>query len=76
MNNELRKRITGIQHNIEKQKDELQEILEIEQDKFDNMPEGLQDSEKGEKMQEGIDNLETSIGELESAVECLNEVLE
>jgi len=75
MNNELRKRITGIQLNIEKQKDELQEILEIEQDKFDNMPEGLQDSEKGEKIQSGIDNLETSIGELESAVECLNEVL-
>jgi len=37
--------------------DIIDEVILDEQDAYNNMPEGIQDSEKGEKMEEGIDNL-------------------
>ncbi len=35
----------------------LDEVITDEQDAYDNMPENLQDSEKGESIEEGLDNL-------------------
>ena len=46
-----------------------------EQEAFDNMPEGLQDSERGEKMGENIDVLIDCQSELEDMVESLLEVI-
>lgn len=46
-----------------------------EQDAYDNMPEGLQDSERGEKMSENIDTLIDCQSELEDLVESLQEVI-
>jgi len=37
--------------------DIIDEVIIDEQNAYDNMPEGIQVSEKGEKMEEGIDNL-------------------
>ena len=36
------------------------------------MPEGLQESERGERMQEAIENLESAAGSVEEAVDSLN----
>ena len=47
-----------------------------EQEAYDNMPEGLQDSERGEKMSENIDVLIECQSELEDMVESLLEVIE
>ena len=38
---------------------------------FDNMPAGIQESERGERMQEAIDNLESAVGSVEEAVDYL-----
>lgn len=53
---------------------ELQEVRDAEQEKFDNMPESLQDSDRGQRMQECIDALDAAessmqdcIGNLEDA---------
>lgn len=40
--------------------DLIEDVIDEEQDAYDNMPENLQYSEKGEKMDEGIDSLETA----------------
>lgn len=40
-------------------------ILEEEQDAFDNLPESIQYSERGEDMQSGIEALETFAGNLD-----------
>lgn len=37
--------------------DKLESLINNEQESFDNMPENLQFSEKGEKLEENIDSL-------------------
>ena len=46
-------------------KDELQAVIEEEQEAFDNLPEGFQESERGEQMQEYIDAMESALDDLE-----------
>lgn len=58
MNNDRRKRI---QDAIAI----LQYVLDEEQEAYDNMPESLQSSERGDNSQSAIDALDTAIGELE-----------
>ncbi len=45
--------------------DELSNILGDTQDSLDNMPEGLQEGNTGELLQERIDNLDSAISDLE-----------
>lgn len=49
---------------IEQISEELESIRDDLQDRLDNMPEGLQEGDIGQKLQERIDNLETAIDEL------------
>lgn len=55
---------------------EAREILEAakdeEQEYFDNMPEGLQSGEKGEKAENAISEIEEAISSIESAEENIN----
>jgi inorganic pyrophosphatase len=68
---------------IEKWIDSLTEIkegveymIEEENEKYKNMPENLQDSERGEEMYEGIENLESAASSLEEAIDSLNDATE
>ena len=47
-----------------------------EQEAFDNMPESLQDSERGQTMYENIDNLESATSDLEDVIMNLQEIIE
>ena len=77
MNKERRKSITQltseidcIQTQLSSEVQQIQQavesILEEEQDAFDNMPESLQYSDKGEAVQEAINNLEYALNEFEN----------
>lgn len=46
--------------------DQLSEIRDEEQEAYDNLPESLQDSERGENMQDCIDALEEFMSDLEN----------
>ena len=46
--------------------DQLSEIRDEEQEAYDNLPESLQESEKGENMQNCIDALEYFMSDLEN----------
>ena len=46
--------------------DELSNILDTTQDSLDNMPEGLQEGDTGQLLQERIDNLYSAISDLEA----------
>ena len=53
---------------LETVKEALQDVLNEEQEAYDNLPEGLQESDRGQQMQEHIDALEgvvDSLGELD-----------
>ena len=59
-------------------KAKLEELRDEEQDAFDNMPEGLQYSEKGEMAEAAVENLEMAMSEIEeltAITEKLDEVI-
>lgn len=57
--------------------DQLSEIRDEEQEAYDNLPEALQDSERGENMQNCIDALEYFMSDLENMeIEGTDDLLE
>lgn len=75
MNKDRRKRLEGIYEKLMEIVEELDVIIDEEQEAYDNMPESLQDSEKGEQMYEGIDNLENVRGDINNAATSIEEVI-
>ena len=57
MNNERRKVINKMIAKLEEVQSELDSCRVLEIEAYDNMPEGLQKSERGDRMQENIDIL-------------------
>lgn len=76
MNKARRKWLQSVIDALEEQKGELESIQEEEQEAFDNMPEGLQDSDRGQTIYENIDTLESAASNLEDIISELQEVLE
>lgn len=63
---------------LEDIKSEIETLQEAEQEKFDNMSEGLQQSEKGQKIEEAanalsdiVSNVESALVEIEGAKDAL-----
>lgn len=87
MNNDRRARLNAIIKQIEdlneKQKEiavSLDEIFDEENASYDNMPESLQTSEKGQLMQSSCDALETAIDlvaslDLDEVIENINKAM-
>lgn len=71
MNKERRKRIADAIRKIELL---VEDILDDEQEAYDNMPENLQSSENGMISEEAQENLDATIEALEEAINCLEEI--
>ena len=71
MNAKVRKELHGYIDQLEEIKSCLETMQEDEAEKLNNMPEGLQDSERCEEMQEAIDNLDSAACSIEDAIEYL-----
>ena len=76
MNKERRKRLEALKEDLDRALVELESITTDEQEAFDNMPEGLQCSERGESMEECIGILEGAIGDLEAVICGIDEVIQ
>lgn len=76
MNAKRRKELEKVIALIEEAKNQLEALKEEEQEAFDNMPEGLQYSEKGERMEEVISYLDDAFSELESSIENITSAIE
>lgn len=81
MNNKTRKQLTKIAekiydlaNEIEHLREELAQIQEDEQEKYDNMPEQLQESENGCRMYECIEELEDLDTRLDSSISDLYDI--
>lgn len=77
--NELKKLINNaaaLRNQLEDIMLAVRDIAEREQEKLDNMPESLQSSERGERMQEDKDNIDYACDEFESALESIDSSLE
>ncbi|KQW19737.1 MULTISPECIES: hypothetical protein [Pseudomonas] len=89
MNNKRRKRIAEICAQIEtlkaqlenanSLKDEIEVLQGEEQESFDNLPESLQQGDKGQAMEQAVEALEEAAEQLENglsaAIDALDEVL-
>lgn len=68
MNNARRKQLDKIISKIEVTKNDLESVLADEEEYRDNMPENLQSSERYERA-------ESAVSELESAIDCIDDVI-
>ncbi len=76
MNKERRKRLQEVIDQLENLKEEVSSICEEEQEAYDNMPESLQDGERGSQMYENISTLEDQESNFDDLIESLQEVIE
>ena len=72
MNKQRRESIKKAYGLIEDAKDRIDMALADEQESYDNLPEGIQCSERGEEMEENIEQLEECSGNLEDALSAID----
>lgn len=75
MNNNRRARIQALINKLEDIKEDIDFIKDEEQEYYDNMPESIQAGERGDKAQEAIDNLESTLDYLNDVTGFLEEAL-
>lgn len=68
MNREQRKEIKELIKQLEIVKDKIDSIRDDEEDKFDNLSEGLQATMRGQDMEDAISNMEDAIDNIAEAV--------
>ena len=75
MNKVRRKKVSDALAEIERQKDIIETAKFEEQECYDNLPEPIQYSERGEIMQEIANSLESAVDELDNAISNINDAL-
>lgn len=76
MNKARRKRIQELKDKLLDMLTEIEEIRDEEQEAYDSLLESLQDGDKGTKMSEAVDNLESAYSSLEEVAESLEEAIQ
>lgn len=74
MNKVRRKNIQNAALKIEEQLDLLREYLAEEEDSFDSLSEGLQQTMRGEEMEECIEILDENIDAIDDALDNLRDI--
>ena len=74
MNAKDRKLVSEWSDKLDKIKSEIEAMKEEQEKRFDNMPDGLQDSERADEMLEAIENLDSAVCSIEEAVEYLENI--
>ncbi len=69
MNKEQRKKLDEMIQKVEDIASELETMADEEQDKLDNMPDGLRDGERGQAIEEAEGNLRDAYESLSSWVD-------
>lgn len=76
MNKERRKRIQELKDKLLDLQTEIEAIKNEEQEAYDNLPESLQEGDKGTKMSDAIDNLDSAYSSFEEVAESLEEAMQ
>ena len=74
MNKERRTRVSWVINNLETCKDSLENVRDSEQESFDNIPESLQESDRGQAMETNIEIFDEVIGNLDEMIEMLSDL--
>lgn len=73
MNNQRRKELGELVEELSGIRAQLEEILSSEQEAFDAMPESLQGSERGERAQDAIRELENALSSFDDIESCIED---
>lgn len=76
MNKQRRKAIEKLKSQAEGLKCGIQTLKAEEKDAYDNLPESLQGSEKGEQMQKAIDALDYAEACIDEVIDTLTEAMD
>lgn len=83
MNKERRKALAeaihylnAAQEKIENAKDIISDVYSEEDEAYDNLPESVQDSDRGEAMAENVDTLDTAHSELEDIFDQIQDQID
>ena len=76
MNKERRKQIEEVIDSLGELKEQIEAIGSEEQEAFDNLPEGIQYSDRGEAMSENASDLEQAGSDLDDIISSLQEIVE
>ena len=71
MNNTRRKELEKICCRLREVQADIELFQGEEEDAFDNLPEGIQDSERGETMEDAISQMEDACALLQETIEAL-----
>lgn len=74
MNKARRKRIENIISKLEDLSVEIEEVMNEEQEAYDNLPEPIQYSERGENMEGYISSLDDAMNYVSDAISSLEEI--
>lgn len=76
MNNTRRKAIQSIMNKLEELMEEIEAIKDEEQEAYDNLPESIQNSERGEAMDSAVYNLEDAAENVQLVIDALESAKE
>jgi len=76
MNDERRKKLATATRDLDNAKSVIEEVKGEEEESYENMPEGMQGGDKGEKAQAAIDALDEAINACDSALEYISTATE
>lgn len=76
MNKQRRKMLAEAVDKLNEAMSIVEDARNDEQDAFDNMPESLQYSERGEQMEENISYLEDATDQIDNAISTLQEIID
>ena len=74
MNNARRKRLKEAQNLLDKALDIIRDVLSEEDLAFNNLSEGLQQTLRGETMENNVEELDEASEQIENAINCLENV--
>ena len=73
MNNARRRELMKINNALDELKVWVDDVMCEEQDSFNNLTENLQQTERGQAMEEAINNLDDALNAIEEAIDCISE---
>jgi hypothetical protein len=73
MNRDRRDRIAKLTDTLGELQSELESLAEEEREAFDNMPESLQSSDRGQAAETASDALDSAVSSLTDLIDYLNE---
>ena len=76
MNAPRRKSIQEVIDQLEELKSTIETLMDEEQEAYENLPENLQGSERGEAMSEAADNLDSAYNSMDEVLEYLTAAIE